>query len=84
MIGGLIYSVTGRPWPVYACAVAAYLTALGTLLGGARHPASSDRAPVAPLPGIVLEGIRYIWHNKLILGTISLDLFAVFSAAPWP
>jgi hypothetical protein len=26
---------------------------------------------------VVLEGIRYIWRNKLILGSISLDLFAV-------
>jgi hypothetical protein len=26
---------------------------------------------------VVLEGLRYIWVNKIILGTISLDLFAV-------
>ena len=26
---------------------------------------------------MVLDGLRYIWNNKLILGTISLDLFAV-------
>jgi len=26
---------------------------------------------------VVLEGIRYIWRNQLILGAISLDLFAV-------
>jgi MFS family permease len=25
----------------------------------------------------VLEGLRYIWKNKLVLGSISLDLFAV-------
>ncbi|MBV8454526.1 MAG: MFS transporter, partial [Deltaproteobacteria bacterium] len=27
--------------------------------------------------GMVLEGLKYIWQNKLILGAISLDLFAV-------
>ena len=27
--------------------------------------------------GVVLEGFWYIWRNKLILGAISLDLFAV-------
>ena len=27
--------------------------------------------------GVVLEGLRYIWREKLILGAISLDLFAV-------
>ncbi len=26
---------------------------------------------------MVLGGIRYIWHNKIVLGSISLDLFAV-------
>ena len=26
---------------------------------------------------MVLEGLRYIWRNKLVLGSISLDLFAV-------
>ncbi|HOP27089.1 MAG TPA: MFS transporter [Candidatus Sabulitectum sp.] len=26
----------------------------------------------------VLEGIRFVWNRKLILGSISLDLFAVF------
>ena len=25
----------------------------------------------------ILGGLRYIWHNKLVLGAISLDLFAV-------
>jgi hypothetical protein len=25
----------------------------------------------------VLAGLRYIWHNKLVLGAMSLDLFAV-------
>jgi MFS family permease len=25
----------------------------------------------------VLAGVRYIWHNKVVLGSISLDMFAV-------
>jgi hypothetical protein len=28
-------------------------------------------------PGVILEGLRFIWREKLILGAISLDLFAV-------
>ena len=28
-------------------------------------------------PDVVLQGLRYIWREKLILGAISLDLFAV-------
>jgi MFS family permease len=27
--------------------------------------------------GMILDGLRYIWRNKLILGCMSLDLFAV-------
>jgi MFS family permease len=75
MLGGLIYGITGRPSPVYACAVIAYLTAFG--LFWAVRVAGKERARTVATPGVVLEGIRYIWRNKLILGTISLDLFAV-------
>jgi MFS family permease len=39
-------------------------------------PSSSSREMAASL-AIVLEGLKYIWRNKLILGAISLDLFAV-------
>jgi MFS family permease len=73
--GGLVYGLAGSPIPVYSAAALAYLTAL--LL------ASMIRLPSRFLPrraaslAIVLEGVRYIWHNKLILGSISLDLFAV-------
>jgi len=37
---------------------------------------AAERPRAASL-GLVLEGFRYIWRNKLILGAISLDLFAV-------
>jgi MFS family permease len=75
MLGGIIYGATGSPIPVYACAAGAYLTALFLI--------SRVRIAVPPRPrgtasiGVLLEGLRYIWVNKIILGTISLDLFAV-------
>ena len=28
-------------------------------------------------PGVVLEGLRYLWRTKMVLGAISLDMFAV-------
>jgi MFS family permease len=37
----------------------------------------ATRTTVAQPAGVILDGIRYIWHSKLILGCISLDLFAV-------
>ncbi len=75
MIGGLIYGWTGSPIPVYALASVAYLAALG-LISLIRVP-SAARSKVAAPALVVLDGLRYIGRNKLILGTISLDLFAV-------
>lgn len=75
MIGGLLYGVTGTPTPVYACAAIAYLA--GLLLISAIRVRVLQRPRGAASLGVVLEGFRYIWRNKLILGAISLDLFAV-------
>src|SRR5262249_1197577 len=73
--GGLVYGLTGSPIPVYASAAVAYLTALG-LLSGIRVELVERPRGAASLR-MVLEGFTYIWRNKLILGAISLDLFAV-------
>jgi hypothetical protein len=35
------------------------------------------RKPATASLGAVLDGLRYIWRNEVILGAISLDLFAV-------
>jgi MFS family permease len=75
MLGGLIYSLAGSAIPVYMASVVAYLTALllvtmVQVIGRARPRGASSL-------GFVLDGLRYIWVNKMILGTISLDLFAV-------
>ncbi len=75
MIGGILYGVTGSPIFVYACAGVAYFSAF-LLLIRVRVEAV-ERPRVTPSPGIVLEGLKYIGRNKLILGAISLDLFAV-------
>jgi MFS family permease len=73
--GGLLYSLAGSPVPVYSAAVVAYLTAL--LLASRIELRALVRPRPAASVAIVLQGLRYIWHNKLILGSISLDLFAV-------
>jgi MFS family permease len=73
--GGLVYGFTGSAAPVYACAAVEYLGAL-LLLGGVRLGAAPGRRPAASY-AMALEGLRYIRHNSLILGAISLDLFAV-------
>jgi MFS family permease len=74
-LGGLLYGWTGKPAPVYAGAIALYLTAL-ILMSALRVPAKK-RPPAAASVGMVLEGLKFMGRNKLILGAISLDLFAV-------
>lgn len=73
--GGLLYGFTRSPLLVYAFAVVAYLAAMLLTSRIQVKAVSRPRVPVAPK--MVLEGFRYIWTNKLILGAISLDLFAV-------
>lgn len=75
VIGGIVYGLTGSPVPVYACAACAYLAALGLMSCVRVRPIT--RSQTAASAGMVLEGLRYIWCNKLIFGAISLDLFAV-------
>jgi MFS family permease len=75
MAGGLIYGMVGSPAPVYACATVAYLTAV-LLLSTIRVDIAPRRSQEEPV-GVILDGLRYIWRNKLILGCMSLDLFAV-------
>jgi MFS family permease len=75
MVGGAMYGWTGSPVPVYAFAAAECLGAMA-LLSFIRVTAAERPRPVVS-PAVVLGGLRYIWHSKLILGAISLDLFAV-------
>jgi MFS family permease len=75
MAGGLIYGFAGSPAPVYACATVAYLIAV-LLLSAIRVDVAARKSVDEPV-GMILEGLRYIWRNKLILGCMSLDLFAV-------
>jgi MFS family permease len=75
MIGGLIYGLAGSPIPVYAGAAIAYLAALALI--SMIRVKSIQRPREAASLRIVMMGLRYIWQNKLILGAISLDMFAV-------
>ena len=75
MLGGIVYGVAATPIPVYASAAAAYLTAL--LLMAMVQVTGRQRPRGVPSLSFVLDGLRYIRRNTIILGTISLDLFAV-------
>ena len=75
VLGGLIYAFARGPIAVYSGALVAAGAAIALTL---QIPAQEkERArPEANLAN-VFEGFRYIWREKLILGAISLDLFAV-------
>jgi MFS family permease len=73
--GGLLYALFGGPEFVYA---AAMLTGIAGALAMTRVQAREKARPREPINlQTVFVGFRYIWHEKLILGSISLDLFAV-------
>ena len=73
--GGLLYGLAGSPALVYGCAALGYLAAV-LALAAIRVRAAQGPRPAASYR-MALEGLRYIARNKIILGAISLDLFAV-------
>ncbi len=74
-IGGIVYAFFRGPEAVYAMAGAVSLFAIAAT---ARiHPIATTRAKEAVSLRTVLKGFRFIWDKKVILGSISLDMFAV-------
>ncbi len=79
-IGGIAYALFRGPGAVYAVAVT--VSILSTLFTLRIHPLPTslekelaEKEPVSLRT--VLAGFRFIWEKKLILGSISLDMFAV-------
>jgi MFS family permease len=75
MVGGLVYGLTGSPAPVYTGSVVACLSAM-VLMGRIRVQTAQRPRGIAR-PGVLLDGLRYLWRTKMTLGAISLDMFAV-------
>ena len=75
VFGGLVYAIFGGPSAVYLIAVVIAAVAVGLLLKLKVNSKSRERVETSA--SSVFEGFRYIWREKLILGAISLDLFAV-------
>ena len=74
-VGGIAYAAFHGPTAVYATAAAASTVAV---LATLRIKTSVKPRPREPVNlDTVLAGFKYIWREKLILGSISLDLFAV-------
>jgi MFS family permease len=74
-VGGVAYAVFNGPEAVYATGFFAALIAIAATLNIKATAPARVREP-ATLRSF-FAGIRFIWAKKLVLGAISLDLFAV-------
>ena len=74
-VGGLVYAAFRGPAAVYGSSVVAAMVSVAAVSRIQLRQSPREREPVSL--DTVLAGIRYIWKQKLILGSISLDLFAV-------
>jgi MFS family permease len=74
-VGGVLYAIFHGPLVLYGTAAVAQVGAMIFMFGvrTRRSPGSRDPVSVAN----ALAGLRYIWRQKVVLGSISLDLFAV-------
>ena len=82
-LGGLVYAAAdtkaaagGGASFVYACAVLLSSVSTGMLTAVRLRRAAAPKPAAAGWAGLI-EGVRFVWHRKSVLGAISLDLFAV-------
>ncbi len=74
-VGGLVYAFFRGPAVVYATSLTGSAAAVFFMLRVKMPLTVRAREPLSR--STVLAGLRYIWNRKLILGLVSLDLFAV-------
>jgi MFS family permease len=74
-LGGLMYAAFHGPSVVYGVAMFTSVGALLSMFKIKTRPQTRKREPTTAKS--VLAGLRFIWEQKIILGAISLDLFAV-------
>jgi MFS family permease len=73
--GGLLFA--WRPALVYAVAAALYAVALVAILGLRRAGSRSVTSEEPPGLASLVAGVRFVLRTRMLLGAISLDLFAV-------
>ncbi|GHF32628.1 MFS transporter [Streptomyces mashuensis] len=78
-LAGIIVAFAGLPW-AYGLDVLSYAVSVALSVRLAPSPAAHD-AEKPSLRGI-LEGARYAWGRKELLGTYAIDMAAMFFAFP--
>ena len=74
-LGGVLYAAFGNPEAVYLLAASLAVLDLVVLVGVRTRTGRMEKK--AASWATVLAGVRYVWENKVVLGSVSLDLFAV-------
>ncbi|HEY1907783.1 MAG TPA: MFS transporter [Myxococcaceae bacterium] len=74
-LGGGLYAIFGHPEAVYLLAAGLAVVDILVLLGVKTRTGRMEQK--AASWATVLAGVRYVWENKIVLGAVSLDLFAV-------
>ncbi len=81
-VGGILYAIAQTSMGRNSGAALVYGSAAGLLLAAAGLVALIDQRRVPAVRSVLswdtlLQGLRFVWHRKTVLGAISLDLFAV-------
>ena len=74
VLGGVLYLI--GPRAVYGVCLLLF-AATSVFMALIRGPTRLATPPEVGSARRFLEGLRFVWHNPLVLGVISLDLFAV-------
>lgn len=76
-IGGYLYDIQAAlPYAAAVILFGVSLIALTTIGDVPRSAINGAKRPI----GQIIEGLQYVGRNKMVLGAITLDLFAVFLA----
>ena len=73
--GGVIYGVVKDAGGVYTTCAALQIVAFSLMTLVAARTGRLEKE--SPNWGTLLAGVRFVWRQKIVLGCISLDLFAV-------
>jgi MFS family permease len=73
-LGAVVLSLAGAPWAYVVAGAASLVYAINTMQV---RPRPFERNPAEPMLTSLAEGLRFVWNTKIILATITLDLFAV-------
>ena len=74
-LGGVLYAAFGDPEVVYFLAAGLAVIDVLVLVGVRTRTGRMEKK--AASWATLLAGVRYVWENKVVLGSVSLDLFAV-------